>query len=175
MEFIIMFSIRKISDDSKYRKDMFKSKRKSAEEIWEGVQIPGVSDIVRFAPSACNSQPWLVKNDGELSVYRYRKPGKRGIMPADKVSFYNRIDIGIFICFIHRFQYQYWTRSSSLHHSIWSESGGWRWKTGNTFFDWQGEKVLNLPLLQTIKWNDFAWFFYLNHLTCYVWRLCLQL
>ena len=100
MEFVIMFSIRKISDDSKYRKDMFKSKRKSAEEIWEGEQIPGVTDIVRFAPSACNSQPWLVKNNGELSVYRYRKPGKRGIMPADKVSFYNRIDIGIFICFM---------------------------------------------------------------------------
>ena len=100
MEFVIMLSIRKISDDSKYRKDMFKSKRKSAEEIWEGEQIPGVSDIVRFAPSACNSQPWLVKNNGELSVYRYRKPGKRGIMPADKVSFYNRIDIGIFICYM---------------------------------------------------------------------------
>jgi hypothetical protein len=79
---------------------MFKSKRKSADEIWEGEQIPGVSDIVRFAPSACNSQPWLVKNNGELSVYRYRKPGKRGIMPADKVSFYNRIDIGIFIFFM---------------------------------------------------------------------------
>ena len=76
-------------------------KRKSVEEIWEGEQIPGVSDIVRFAPSACNSQPWYVKNDGEISVYRYKKPGKRGIMPADKVSFYNRIDIGIFICFIY--------------------------------------------------------------------------
>ena len=100
MEFVIMFSVRKISDDSKFRKDMFKSKRKSVEEIWEGEQIPGVSDIVRFAPSACNSQPWLVKNNGELSVYRYRKPGKRGIMPADKVSFYNRIDIGIFTCFM---------------------------------------------------------------------------
>ena len=65
-----------------------------------GEQISGVSDIVRFAPSACNSQPWLVKNDGELLVYRYKKPGKRGIMPADKVSFYNCIDIGIFICFM---------------------------------------------------------------------------
>ena len=100
MEFVIMFSIRKISDGSKFRKDMFKSKRKRVEEIWEGEQIPGVTDIVRFAPSACNSQPWHVKNDGEISVYRYKKPGKRGIMPADKVSFYNRIDIGIFICFM---------------------------------------------------------------------------
>ena len=100
MEFVIMFSIRKITDGSKYRKDMFKSKRKSVEEIWEGEQVPGVTDIVRFAPSACNSQPWLVKNHGELLVYRYMKPGKRGIMPADKVSFYNCIDIGIFICFM---------------------------------------------------------------------------
>ena len=100
MEFIIMFSIRKISDASRYRRDMFRSKRKSIEEIWEGEQITGVSDIVRFAPSACNSQPWQVKNDGELWVYRYRKPGKRGIMPADMVPFYNRIDIGIFICFM---------------------------------------------------------------------------
>ena len=79
---------------------MFKSKRRSTEEIWEGEQIPGVTDIVRFAPSACNSQPWLVKNNGKLSVYRYKKPGKRGIMPANKVSFYTRIDIGVFICFL---------------------------------------------------------------------------
>ena len=100
MEFVIMFSVRRISDDSKYRRDMFRCKRKSAEEIWEGEQIPGVTDIVRFAPSACNSQPWLVKNNGELSVYRYREPGKRGIMPADKVPYYNRIDIGIFLCFM---------------------------------------------------------------------------
>jgi hypothetical protein len=38
--------------------------RKSVEEIREGEQIAGVSNIVRFAPSACNSQPWYVKNKG---------------------------------------------------------------------------------------------------------------
>lgn len=32
-----------------------------------------------------------------LNVYRYQKPGKRGIMPAEKVAYYNRIDIGIFL------------------------------------------------------------------------------
>lgn len=80
---------------------MFKSKRKPVYEIWEGEQIPNVTDIVGFAPSACNSQPWLVKNDGsKLSVYRYKKPGKRGIMLAGSVSFYNRIDTGIFLCFL---------------------------------------------------------------------------
>ena len=101
MEFVIMFAIRKISNEKKYRKDMFKSKRKPTSEIWNGEPISAVTDIVRFAPSACNSQPWLVKNaDDTLSVYRYKKPGKRGIMPADKVSYYNRIDIGIFLCFL---------------------------------------------------------------------------
>ena len=59
-----------------------------------------IVEVGRLTPSACNSQPWLVKNNGELLVYRYRKSGKRGIMPADKVLFYNRIDIGIFICFM---------------------------------------------------------------------------
>ena len=100
LEYVIMVAIHKISDQSKYRKDMYKSKRKDVQEIWEGPFINGVSDIVRFAPSACNSQPWLVKNEKTLDVYRYKKEGKRGIMPANAVSFYNRIDIGIFMCFL---------------------------------------------------------------------------
>lgn len=35
-----------------------------------------------------------------LIIYRYKKSGKRGIMPADKVAHYNRIDMGIFLCFL---------------------------------------------------------------------------
>ena len=100
LDYVIMFNIQKISDQTKYRKDMFKSKRKPLEEIWQGDYIDGVSDIIRFAPSACNSQPWLVKNEGSLLIYRYKKPGKRGIMPANAVSYYNRIDMGIFLLFL---------------------------------------------------------------------------
>ena len=100
LDFVIMIAIKKISDDSLYRKDMYKSKRKPVEEIWKGQTINGVTDIVRFAPSACNTQPWLFDNDGSLKLYRYRKPGKRGIMPAEMVSFYNRIDMGIIMCFL---------------------------------------------------------------------------
>lgn len=99
-EYVIMIAIRKIEDPSLFRKDMYKSKRKTAEEIWAGEMIEGVTDIVRFAPSACNTQPWFVENEEGLRVYRYKKPGKRGIMPADRVSYYNRIDIGIFLCFL---------------------------------------------------------------------------
>lgn len=101
LDFVIMIAISKINDEKKFRKDMFKSKRKPLDEIWNGQLVTGVSDIVRFAPSACNTQPWLVENIGnELRVFRYKKPGKRGIMPAARVSYYNRIDIGIFLCFM---------------------------------------------------------------------------
>ena len=56
---------------------------------------------MRYTPSACNTQPWIVdSSENELKVYRYRKPGKRGIMPVDMVKYYNQIDIGIFLCFL---------------------------------------------------------------------------
>ena len=101
LEYTIMIAIRKIDDDTKFRKDMLKSKRKPVEEIWEGETIGGVTDVVRFAPSACNSQPWKVVNDGnDLFVYRRQKPGKVGIMPANLVSYFNRMDMGIFLCFM---------------------------------------------------------------------------
>ena len=101
LDFVIMLALAKVDDEKKFRKDMYKAKRKPIEEIWLGEQIAGVSNIVRFAPSACNTQPWIVENkDNVLTVYRYKKPGKRGIMPADKVSFYNQVDIGIFLCFL---------------------------------------------------------------------------
>ncbi len=101
LDFVIMIAIRKVNDERKFRKNMFLSKRKPVSQIWQGDPIQGVSEIVRFTPSACNTQPWLVKNNGStLSVYRYKKPGKRGMMPANKVNYYNQIDIGIFLCFL---------------------------------------------------------------------------
>ena len=97
LDFVIMIAIAKM-EETKFRKNMFKSKRKPIEEIWFGEYYLEAANIARFAPSACNTQPWIVEsNKQELRVFRYKKPGKRGIMPADKVSFYNRIDIGIFL------------------------------------------------------------------------------
>lgn len=97
LDFVIMIAIAKM-EETKFRKNMFKSKRKPIEEIWFGEYYLEAANIARFAPSACNTQPWIVdSNAQELRVFRCKKPGKRGIMPADKVSFYNRIDIGIFL------------------------------------------------------------------------------
>ena len=79
LKFIIMIAIAKMPETS-FRKDMFKSKRKPVEEIWQGERLP-LTNIVRFAPSACNTQPWIAEFDGNvISIYRYKKPGKRGII-----------------------------------------------------------------------------------------------
>ena len=101
LSFVIMIAIAKIDSADKFRKDMFKSKRKELSEIWEGNSYLDIANIVRFTPSACNTQPWRVESsDNELKIYRYRKEGKRGIMPKDRVIYYNQIDIGIFLCFL---------------------------------------------------------------------------
>ena len=101
LDYVIMMAISKVDSSDKFRKDMFKSKRKEVEEIWSGNHYLEIANIVRFAPSACNTQPWKVESSSnELKIYRYRKLGKRGIMPKDKVIYYNQIDIGIFLYFI---------------------------------------------------------------------------
>lgn len=100
LKFVIMMGISKMQENT-FRKDMFKSKRKPVEEIWQGNAYTDIANIARFAPSACNTQPWFVESSKDkLEVYRYKKEGKRGIMPINKVIYYNRIDIGIFLCFL---------------------------------------------------------------------------
>lgn len=101
LDFVIMIAIAKVDSVDKFRKDMYRSKRKSLEEIWKGNYYLDIANIVRFTPSACNTQPWIVDSkENELNIYRYRKEGKRGIMPKDMVVHYNQIDIGIFLCFL---------------------------------------------------------------------------
>ena len=101
LDFVIMIDIAKVDSPDKFRKDMFKSKRKEVSEIWSGDNYLDIANIVRFAPSACNTQPWKVESSSEeLKVYRYRKEGKRGIMPKASITYYNQIDIGIFLCFL---------------------------------------------------------------------------
>ena len=101
LDFVIMIAIAKVDSPDKFRKDMYKSKRKEISEIWSGNNYLNIANIVRFAPSACNTQPWKVETtENEIKVFRYRKEGKRGIMPKDMVIYYNQIDIGIFLCFL---------------------------------------------------------------------------
>lgn len=100
LDFIMMLTIEKVGEDE-FRKNMFKSKRKPLEEIWIGEQHLNIANIVRFTPSSCNTQPWIVESSNhQLTVYRYKKPGKRGMMPVHRVTFSNRIDMGIFLLFL---------------------------------------------------------------------------
>lgn len=100
LDYVIMMAIAKVPENA-FRKDMFKSKRKDLREIYEGNKYQEILNIARFAPSSCNTQPWIVKDiPNGLSIYRYKKPGKRGIMPVNKVVYQNLIDIGIFIAFL---------------------------------------------------------------------------
>ena len=96
LDYVIMMAFKRMPKTS-FRKDMYKAKRKPLEEIWSGNDL-GIANIIRFTPSACNTQPWFVKNENnELFIYRFKKAGKRGIMPINKVMYYNKIDIGIFL------------------------------------------------------------------------------
>ena len=95
LEYVIMIAVGRMPEDS-FRNDPSKTKRKDVDEIWSGDRL-NIAQTVRLTPSAVNTQPWFVENTGkELKVYRVW-PTSRGIMPAGKVNFYNRIDIGIFL------------------------------------------------------------------------------
>lgn len=93
-----MLAIAKTSE-MYFRIDYKKAKRKSADDIWIGKKSSAISDVIRFAPSACNTQPWLIEYC-ENKLFLYRVQGKQGIMPQNRVSFYNSIDIGIMMFFI---------------------------------------------------------------------------
>ncbi len=101
LDYVIMIAIGKVDDPAKFRKDLSKVKRKPIEEIWQGQPLVGVTDIARFAPSACNSQPWRVKREGKvLQVYRYLKPAKVGLMTPKIARYMNRIDMGIYLAIL---------------------------------------------------------------------------
>ena len=98
LDYVIMLGLEK-AEASEFRKDLTKAKRKDVPEIWQGEAFRGMADVVHYAPSACNTQPWLVRSSPErIDVYRVL--GSRGIMPVLKVPFYNRIDTGIFLLFM---------------------------------------------------------------------------
>jgi hypothetical protein len=85
--------------ESEFRKDYKKSKRKETREIWEGDLHLEIGEVVKYAPSACNTQPWrVVCENNTLQVYRTTEVVS--IMPKQKVPFYNSIDMGIFLYFL---------------------------------------------------------------------------
>jgi hypothetical protein len=98
LPFVIMLAIEK-AEPGDFRKDYTQAARKTTGEIFEGEEYRTVVEVAKYAPSACNTQPWLVRTEpGCLRVSRVL--GSRGIIPARLLSFYNKIDIGIFLLFV---------------------------------------------------------------------------
>ena len=100
LEYVIMLAVRKVTNASMFRKDMFAAKRKPLSETWQGGTL-GAAEIARFAPSACNSQPWFVKNEnGSLTVFRHKPNRRIGIMSIVNAEYFNPIDMGIYLCIL---------------------------------------------------------------------------
>ena len=100
LDFGIMLAIAKATPDS-FRKDMFKAKRKPMDDLRSGEGYDEILNIARFAPSACNSQPWFVECHGStLDIFREKTPKHHGIFPVAALRYFNQIDLGIFLCIL---------------------------------------------------------------------------
>ncbi|MBQ8400202.1 MAG: nitroreductase [Clostridia bacterium] len=102
MDFVIVMSFGK-SREEDFRKDRSEFQRKDLAKTFEGDAsgaLLGALEDARFAPSACNSQPWHVTvKEGTLTVSRHSDS------PLAKVvkkipNYFNRIDVGIYLCFL---------------------------------------------------------------------------
>lgn len=97
-KYVIMMALGK-GKDSDFRKDYKKSKRKETRDIWKGDLSLEIADFIKYAPSACNTQPWrVVCENNTLKIYR--TTDVKSIMPKEKVPFYNSIDMDIFLYFL---------------------------------------------------------------------------
>ena len=93
----IMLSFGKCGDG--FRKDVGEFNRKSAAEIWTGATNPKLAEIARLAPSAVNSQPWKVVEEGNvLKVFRVK--GNTPVLSGVLFKRWNKVDIGIFLAFL---------------------------------------------------------------------------
>lgn len=98
LKYVIMMALGK-AEESEFRKDYKKSKRKETSDIWKGDLSLDIAEFVKYAPSACNTQPWrVICENNTLKIYRTTEI--KSIMPKEKVPFYNSIDMGIFLYFL---------------------------------------------------------------------------
>ena len=96
LDFVIMMAIGKV-DSSAFRYDQSSIKRKKLHEIYEGNRYLSVAQEVRYAPSAMNSQPWKIVEDGDVwKIYRVSRFGYLKAFTGNLIKM-NRVDMGIFL------------------------------------------------------------------------------
>lgn len=82
-----------------FREDTTEFNRKKANQIWQGLTDDKLAEIARLAPSAVNSQPWKVEQNGNtLDVYRVK--GGTPVLSGILFKHWNKVDIGIFLAFL---------------------------------------------------------------------------
>lgn len=98
LTFAIMMSFGKCADGT-FRKGTDDFKRDDADDFWTGMTDAKLGEIVRLAPSAINSQPWRVEQiDNKFAVYRQK--GVIPILSGKLFKYFNKIDMGIFLCYV---------------------------------------------------------------------------
>lgn len=101
LSFVIMMSFGRCRPES-FRRSMSEARRKPLGDICGGEADEAVTravDTARYAPSACNSQPWHVGcGVGKLTVRQ--KSGFKNALMRNLAGYMNRIDMGIFLFFL---------------------------------------------------------------------------
>ncbi len=98
LDFVILMAFGKGRPDE-FRKDYTRSRRKELGVFWKGDPLTEIAEVVRYAPSSCNSQPWRVFCDSQC-IQVFRATEIMSIIPALRVPYYNSIDMGIFLFFL---------------------------------------------------------------------------
>lgn len=96
-DFVIMLNAGYAKKDS-LRSDVSEFKRNDS-SFWKGEFSSAVISDVRLAPSACNTQPWLVECKDNTLIVKIGK-GNASIMVGKIKDYFNLIDMGIFLCFL---------------------------------------------------------------------------
>lgn len=97
-KFVIMINFGK-SKPEDFRGDISTAPRRPLAETWKGALAPDVAAAARYAPSAVNSQPWRVfASDGTIEVSQGTDLKARAASIV--LSFFNKIDMGIYLCFL---------------------------------------------------------------------------
>lgn len=102
LKYAIMLAFGKC-DEGDFRAKTSEFNRKTVNEIWKGIdgsaRLQSVGEIARIAPSAVNSQPWKVETEGN-TLKVYREKGKTPVLSNVLFKHWNKVDIGIFLCFL---------------------------------------------------------------------------
>lgn len=94
-KYAVMFTFGKSLPED-FRADKSEFSRKDLGDIWWGDTALDAAEAARLAPSACNSQPWLVKcEDNVLTVYQKRTFVTR--LAKSLNQYFNIMDVGIFM------------------------------------------------------------------------------